>query len=103
MNMNQIVPPGLAITAVFDDNGRVNGSSGCNTYSGNYTAVGNTLTVGPLVGTSISCDPDTMQIEQQFLTLFQSAATYNISASGLTIFNSGSMNVLAFTRAATPR
>lgn len=103
MNMNQIVPPGLVITAVFDDNGRVNGSSGCNTYSGNYTAVGNTLTVGPLVGTSISCDPDTMAIEQQFLTLFQSAATYNISASGLTIFNSSSINVLAFTRAATPR
>jgi ABC-type amino acid transport substrate-binding protein/heat shock protein HslJ len=103
MNMNQLLPPGLVITAVFDDNGRVNGSSGCNTYNGNYSASGNNLTVGPLATTGISCDETTMQIEQQFLSLFQSAATYNISANGLVVFNGGGQNVLAFTQGPTPR
>ncbi len=103
MNANQLLPPGLVITAVFDDNGRVNGSSGCNTYNGSYTASGNNLSVGPLSGTNIMCDDATMQIEQQFLTLFQSAATYNISANGLVIFNSSGQNVLAFTQGIAPR
>ncbi|MBK8987786.1 MAG: transporter substrate-binding domain-containing protein [Chloroflexi bacterium] len=103
MNMNQILPVGLLITAVFDDNGRVNGSSGCNTFNGSYSASGNNLTIGPLTGTNIACDETTMQIEQQFLTLFQSAATYNISANGLIIFNSNGQNVLNFNQRITPR
>ncbi|MCA9874143.1 MAG: transporter substrate-binding domain-containing protein, partial [Anaerolineales bacterium] len=72
MNANQVVPPGLQITAVFDETGQVNGSSGCNTYNGSYTANGNNLSIGPLATTNIQCDETTMQIEQQFLTLFQS-------------------------------
>jgi ABC-type amino acid transport substrate-binding protein/heat shock protein HslJ len=103
MNMNQIIPQSVTITAVFDANGRVSGSSGCNTYQGNYTASGNNLSVGPLSGTSMMCDDTTMQIEQQFLTLFQSAATYSVSPNGLIVFNGSGMNVLAFTRGPAPR
>jgi len=103
MNMNELIPAGLQITAVFDENGRVNGSSGCNTYSGSYTASGNNLSIGPLSGTNILCDEATMQIESKFLNLFQSAATYNISGNGLVIFNSSGLNVLAFTQGASPR
>ena len=105
MNMNQIIPQSVQITAVFDANtGLVSGSSGCNTYRGSFTLSGaNNLSVGPFTSTNISCDPTTMQIEQQFLTLFQSAATYNVSPGGLIIFNSTGMNVLAFTRGVAPR
>lgn len=104
MNMNQIIPQSVQITAVFDPTtGLVSGSSGCNTYRGSFTSSGNNLTIGPLTGTNISCDPTTMQIEQQFLTLFQSAASYNVSPTGLIIFNNNGQNVLAFTRGVTPR
>jgi ABC-type amino acid transport substrate-binding protein/heat shock protein HslJ len=104
MNMNQIIPQGIQITAVFDGaTGIVSGNSGCNTYRGSFTAGGSNLSIGPLTVTNISCDETTMGIEQQFLTLFQSAATYNVSGNGLSVFNSNGQNVLNFVQGASPR
>ena len=50
------VPDGVEATARFVD-GRVSGSTGCNSYSGSYDLGGDELRIGPLAMTRKACPP----------------------------------------------
>jgi heat shock protein HslJ len=78
--------PDTTITLAFDA-GRASGNAGCNSYSANYRASGNTLTVDRPGSTSMFCDaPEgVMQQEQQYLAALHSAATFQISGNQLQI------------------
>ena len=75
----------------FDAAGRVQGRAGCNTYSAEYQAGGNVLSVDRPGSTNMFCDsPDgVMQQEQQFLAALQSAATFQITGNQLQIRSGG--------------
>ena len=83
---NTTLPEGLAITAQFED-GRVYGSSGCNTYRGTYALDGNQITFGPLATTRMAClEPaGLMEIEQTFLEWMTDAQTFILSSDHLMI------------------
>lgn len=68
---------GTTLTMTFSADGKVNGSSGCNTYSGTYAAQGGTLTFGPAATTRRACTrPERiMEQEQQFLKTLGTIAT----------------------------
>ncbi len=53
----------------FRSDGVVGGSSGCNRFTGTYTQKDEELTLGPLASTRMSCPPEIMEREQQFLTM----------------------------------
>jgi heat shock protein HslJ len=53
----------------FRSNGNVNGSTGCNRFTGTFDQDGSTLTIGPLATTRKACLPEAMEREQQFLTM----------------------------------
>jgi heat shock protein HslJ len=57
---------GTELTAVFRIK-TVSGSSGCNSYQGQYTTNGTLAAIGPLAGTQIACPEDVMAQEQAFL------------------------------------
>lgn len=70
---------GSELTAVFSEDGTVSGSSGVNTYSGEYALDGNEITIGPLVATEMASeDPRLMEQESAYLAALQSAAVYTI-------------------------
>jgi heat shock protein HslJ len=78
---------GSEVTAVFGDDGIVSGSSGCNTYTGQYTVDGTNIKIGPLASTRMMCaDEQVMQQEQAFLNAMANAATYTIELSQLELF-----------------
>jgi heat shock protein HslJ len=55
----------------------INGSSGCNNYMGPATIDGSTVSFGPMAGTLMACvENDVMEQEQMFLTLLQTADSW---------------------------
>lgn len=85
-------PPTGTITTVFDNDGRVSGSDGCNGYNGTYTANGNNITIN-LGGasTGVLCGEPIDTEAQQFLQLLSTSTTYGISSGSLTLNGTGTL------------
>jgi heat shock protein HslJ len=63
------------LTADFTVDGRVNGDSGCNSYSGPYIQTGTTVRIGELLSTRRACgDDDRQQQESRLLRIMQGAS-----------------------------
>jgi heat shock protein HslJ len=94
--LNGVVPiTGTAITAEFNQGGRVGGSSGCNSYSASYEVKGNTLSFNePMVSTMMACPEPIMEQEREYLGVLAGTATYQIANEELTLKDSTD-NVLA--------
>ncbi|MBK9125005.1 MAG: META domain-containing protein [Chloroflexi bacterium] len=69
----QAVLDGTEITLTFDEDGRAGGSAGCNSYGGEYTLDGDSLTFGSLFSTMMACEESIMQQESAYLAALQSA------------------------------
>lgn len=91
------VLPDTQITATFD-NGQVTGSAGCNSYFGSATHDDGQLTIGALGSTKMACGQPkgVMEQESAYLQALQSAATFQVEGSVLTILNSNGERLLEF-------
>jgi heat shock protein HslJ len=71
---------GTELTATFGADGRVTGSSGCNTYFVSYELDGQTLTIGQAGMTEMFCaEPEgIMDQEAEYLAALSRATTYTI-------------------------
>jgi heat shock protein HslJ len=65
---------------MFGEDGSLNGSVGCNTYSSSYTVNGNAITVVlPTLSQRLCAKPDgIMEQERAFLAAVQTAATFEL-------------------------
>jgi heat shock protein HslJ len=80
---------GTEISAEFSDDGRVSGSSGCNTFSGGYERTGTAITFSPLAGTRKMCAEPAGVMEQEaaFLQALEHSTVYSISENRLELRN----------------
>ena len=78
---------GSEITANFDEDGRMSGSAGCNTYNASYEATEDTISIGVIASTEMACmDPEgVMDQEVLYLAALQNAAVYTIRDDRLEI------------------
>jgi len=79
---------GRKLTANFSTDGRVSGSSGCNSYSADYTcsAVDQTLELGRLLRTEMACtDGNIMRQEGDFIAALRTVNSYHIKGNTLTL------------------
>ncbi|MFC1702394.1 META domain-containing protein [Pseudomonadota bacterium] len=76
---------GTTVTAIFGEDRKVSGSSGCNKFSGTYERDGNSIKIGPLAGTRMMCaEPGgIMQQETQFLKALENASTFVVEGKTL--------------------
>jgi len=81
---------GRPITISFED-GQVNGSSGCNSYFGEYSVKANEISFGPLASTEMACmDPEgIMDQEYEYLTFLSEVVTYSIEGDQLILKKKG--------------
>src|ERR687896_2220569 len=71
------------LSLTFDEQGGVNGSTGCNRFSGEVTIDGPALTFGPLATTRMAClDPAQGEQETAFLGALESVSGYTIDGQG---------------------
>ncbi len=85
----------IVVTADFAA-GRMSGNSGCNSYSTNYAASGDELTLGPAVGTRMACEPGAMAVESAFLALLPKVTTFAVTDSTLAMKDADGTTILAF-------
>ena len=90
-------PVSAIVTAEFND-GRISGSSGCNSYGATYSVDSGKLVLGDTAVTEMACqDAGVMQTEQSFLELLGMVRTYELSESRLDLMDEGGNVVLSFT------
>ena len=80
-----LVLPGTTLTMAFDKTGKLNGSSGCNTYSASYVVTGRQLAITPPTGTNRLCNTPEgiMQQEAAFLSLLPGVGGYFVEGDSL--------------------
>jgi heat shock protein HslJ len=76
--------PETQITAVFGEDGRLNGVAGCNNYMTSFTAEGNNITIQPAASTRKLCPGEgVMEQETAYLMALENATTYTIRGNQL--------------------
>lgn len=87
----------VSVTALFDAEGNVGGTGGCNNYGGPYTVDGANLTIGPnLFSTMMACEDAIMAQEGAYLLALTSIATYAIEGETLTLSGADGAALLVF-------
>ena len=76
---------GTAITARFDQDGKLAGNAGCNNYAGAFDLGEETIAIGPLRTTRKFCQQPEglMEQEELYLAALQTAAVYRIEGRSL--------------------
>jgi len=90
-------PAGMPATLSFEG-AQLGGVSFCNHYSGGYRLDGDALTVEPLGGTEMGCDPEVMAAEAAFLGAL--AAADHAAVEGVELVLTGADVALRFQRPA---
>ncbi|MBS0522587.1 MAG: META domain-containing protein, partial [Proteobacteria bacterium] len=92
---------GPAATGRFE-NGRMQGTDGCNRYSSTYTTTGSSIRIGPKGATTqMACPPDVMKQAELFAASLVGARTYRVAAGQLQLI--GADGAILSTFAAQPR
>lgn len=77
---------GEPLTADFGVDGRINGDSGCNNFSGPYIQTGDTVQIGELLSTRRACtDSSRQRQESRVLALLQGATKARMNRDQLTL------------------
>jgi heat shock protein HslJ/uncharacterized lipoprotein YbaY len=70
------------VTIRFEGGQRIEGSGGCNSYSGPFDLTGEGLTFGNLMSTMMACEPSLMDQERRFFDALQSVALFDVDETG---------------------
>ena len=82
------IPPGASAPTLLFDDGTVAVDTSCNTGTGPYRAVADTVTFGPIAMTRMACtDPVTIAVEPMVLEVLRGTATVEIEGDSLTLRN----------------
>jgi putative lipoprotein len=76
-------------TLVIAEDGRVSGTAVCNTYMGQATIEGSSISVGPLATTRIACSGAAGLLEQAFLGAMDEVEAFAIDSSGRLVLEDG--------------
>ncbi len=101
----QPVIGGVQITLSFDQNGGVQGMSGCNSYSGVFSTDGNAIAIMVGATTQMACaDPaGVMEQEALYLSLLQSSSGFKQDSSQLVLYGGMNSPQLVFAPGPSPK
>ena len=81
--------PGSEPTAYFASDGRVNGYTGCNSYSGRFTANGDQITITGLSSSAAACPEPQLSQETAFLAGLGASERFEVSDTKLNLYTTG--------------
>ena len=78
-------------TIKFDDSGTVSGTTGCNSYGGEYEVDDDSVSFGPIAATEMACldPPGIMEQESNFLRILSAVTEYELEGNDLTLTGPG--------------
>lgn len=95
----QAVLPSSPLTLSFTAEGKISGSTGCNSYLADYTytASARTIAVASINRTFKSCVPsEVMTQERKFLQALQAAASYKVDSESMTLCAADGTETITF-------
>jgi len=94
---------GTELSAVFDEEGQLSGSAGCNNYSAAYEVDGEMINIGPAITTRMACsNPEgIMQQEMEYLAALEMASSYQFEDDRLIFLDSEGRRVINYQLART--
>ena len=88
--------PDTRVTAKFQD-GKLNGSDGCNSYFASYEVKGSQITVGQAGSTMMACSPEEIMTQAAgFYVALATVASFKIEGDQLTLMNAQGNAALVF-------
>ncbi len=91
-----------APTITFNDDGTVNGTTGCNTLFGPYTVEIGTISIGPVATTRVACTSEALTTQENaYVTALDAAATWTIEDDLLILADSAGTTLATFARPGT--
>lgn len=78
----------------FGEDGKVNGSSGCNRMQGGFTLDDGKINIGPLAMTRMACLDGMGVVEQRFTNALMSAAKAERDGTKLSLFDAEDQKIL---------
>jgi heat shock protein HslJ len=91
-------PEAVVITAEFND-GRISGSSGCNSYGAAYTIQDDKISLEAIAMTEMAClDEGVMESEAQFLELLGKAKSFQLNEDTLNLMDEAGNTTLTFVK-----
>lgn len=98
-NSSDPVIPNTTITAFFDGQGTISGTSGCNRYTATYTENQELLNISPAASTKMYCgSPEGVMTQETFyLARIREAEAYSVDGV-LKLLNSHGEVILSYTR-----
>jgi heat shock protein HslJ len=90
LNGNPVLPlPEAAVTANFDEEGRMSGLASCNNYSAPYEIDGDNITIGLAAVTAKIC-PDVIMVQEgAYLEALEATTTFEVSDVRLALMDDG--------------
>jgi heat shock protein HslJ len=97
------VPPADVVpTIAFSDDGMLSGTSGCNSFFGQYQTDGQTMSIGQMGSTLMLClDDGVVKLEDEYFALLQDVTAYVIDGTFLTLYNENAVGILFFETVST--
>ena len=93
----------VSVTAVFEEDGTLSGSGGCNSYTGSWETDENSIEIGSIASTAMACaEADLMDQETRYLAVLQEVETYSVDSVTLEMFDAEGKRLVQYQRAATP-
>lgn len=96
----QKLPEGVNITLAFDDE-TIEGSGGCNSYSGSYERSDSNLTFSDVTSTLMYCE-DSSTFETDYFNALKSVGTFELTGNQLTLSGAQEAAKLVFAPATNP-
>ena len=93
---------GTEITLSFDEEGRIAGSAGVNSYFTSYEVSGNALTFGTIGTTMMAGPEDAMKQESTFLKLLSETTAFSGVGDELKLWDADETVILVFTKVVPP-
>lgn len=81
--------PGSEPTAYFNSNGALTGYTGCNNYSGRFTAAGDQITISGLSSSQVACPEPQASQESTFWEGLQQSERFEVSDTNLRLYTTG--------------
>jgi heat shock protein HslJ len=94
---------GVTVSIRFDQNGRVSGESGCNSYNAAYTTSGSKMTIGPDIATTLrQCEGAADAVERAYLALLPKVQRSSITGTTLTLLGASDRKLLVYSSSSGP-
>ena len=90
---------GNPVVLNFDSSNQISGNSGCNSYGGEYTASGNTLSLSKVFSTLMACaDQSVNDQEAAFHLALGKVVSFEISNGQLNLKDAGGIVLMTFSK-----